>query len=39
MKYNWEAFQEHAEEVRKSYWAEAYEWLEMFEKSSQEEHN
>lgn len=37
--YNWEAFMEHAEEVRKSYWEEAYAWLKEFEKTSQEEHN
>ena len=34
---SWEAFMEHAEEVRLSYWAEAYEWLAAFDKKNNKE--
>lgn len=35
--YNWEAFEECMEDVRKSYWAEAYEWLAQYEKENIQE--
>ena len=35
--YNWAAFEAYMEDVRKSYWAEAYEWLEQYEKENIQE--